>query len=737
MYRNLFFLFIFSMFPISLQAQSPTDSLLNILRTKKNTDTTYLLALVELANTYRYDKADTSLLLAQQSLEFSKKIDYAKGIGRAARVIGIYYRTKGNLAEAIVFLKISVEGLQKAKDIEGLAFAYNSLAAIYKNQANTVLAVEYCLQALKEFEKINNAKGIVYVLNNLVNIYVEQGNYEKGLEYAQKCLTICETLQDNKMLFYSYFNLSEIYQYQKQYEKALGYQLKNLRLAEKDNDKSNIAYACNNISFLYIALQQYNNALPYLQKGLQIASEIKSEERKATLLTNFASYYNNIQDASKAFVYANEALQIAKKLKNVTIINNAALENSIAASKIGKYKDAYESYQLYKQTTDSLQNEKKYKESMQKDFAYQKEKDVLEQQKKEVAYKAELEQQKIIRNSFIIGFLLMFALTFLAYISYRNKQKTNKLLAKQQEEISASNKELNQANEELYQQQEELMMLNENIAHQKADLEKTYHNLRFATEQLNKSIEYASHIQNIILPEQEQLAKFFADTFIIYQPRDVVSGDFYWFSQISNDIGIFILADCTGHGVPGAFMSMLGNTLLHEIINVNNITNPSVVLRNLHIGLESVLKQKEGKNRDGMDISVCVFEKNTTKQEVQLTFSGAKSMLYYVENANLVEIRGDKQYIGGQALRQDFINQVFTLPIDTAFYLFSDGFADQNNEQRIKLGYATLKQTIMANHHLTFDKQREILLNLLQTHQGEELQRDDISLVALKIEDRR
>lgn len=754
MWKKILFLLIC----LSLQritfSQSIQDSLVKVINSHKNTDTTYLLALSELANEYRYDKADTSLLLAKQTLQLSQNIKYEKGIGRAARVIGIYYRTKGNLKKAIEYLEMSVTALSKAKDPEGLAFAYNSLAAIYKNQANTILAIEYCLKALNEFEKMNNQKGVVYVLNNLVNIYVEQGNNEKALEYAHKCLEISEVLQDKKMLFYSYFNLSEIYQHQKQYEKALSYQLKNIKIAEIDKDKANIAYACNNISFLYIALKEYDKALPYLQQGITISKEIKSEERLATLFTTFATYYNATNQPQIAFKYAHDALDIAKKLKNVTIVSIAAYENSIAAAKIGKYQEAYESYQLHKQTTDSLQNEKKYKESMQKDFAYQQEKQNLEQQKKQVEYEAELEQQKIIRNSFIVGFVLMLALAFTAYISYRNKQKTNKLLAQQnheikeqkeeiqktleivetqQREISETNRELNQANEELHQQQEELMMLNENIAHQKQTLENTYTTLKFTTEQLNKSIEYASHIQNIILPEIDELKQFFTDVFVIYQPRDVVSGDFYWFAQPNPSTGVFILSDCTGHGVPGAFMSMLGNTLLHEIINVRGVTNPSLILRSLHLGLLDVLKQREGKNKDGMDISVCVFEKEATKNSTKLTFSGAKSIMYYVLNDEVAEIRGDKQYIGGLEMKQDFETQVFELPINTPFYLFTDGFADQNDVKRTKLGYPTLKKSIKANYHLTFEEQKQQLANLLQTHQGGELQRDDISFVGLKV----
>jgi serine phosphatase RsbU (regulator of sigma subunit) len=193
------------------------------------------------------------------------------------------------------------------------------------------------------------------------------------------------------------------------------------------------------------------------------------------------------------------------------------------------------------------------------------------------------------------------------------------------------------------------------------------------------------------------------------------------------------MADCTGHGVPGAFMSMLGSTLLHETINIKGVSNdPARILRNLHAGLRNVLHQDKGKNKDGMDISVCIFEKNITEKTVQFTFSGAKSIMYFVANGQLAEVRGDKQYIGGRPLKQEFHNQVFSLPISTIFYLFTDGFADQNDEHRNKLGYLLFKENIAKHHHYSLAEQKKSLLNLLQLHQQTEEQRDDISVVGLR-----
>ncbi len=215
----------------------------------------------------------------------------------------------------------------------------------------------------------------------------------------------------------------------------------------------------------------------------------------------------------------------------------------------------------------------------------------------------------------------------------------------------------------------------------------------------------------------------------------------YWFSQITENQAVFVMADCTGHGVPGAFMSMLGCTLLHEIVNTKELyANPALILQNLDSNLRYLLKQDKGLNSDGMDISVCFFEKNNEiinsndiKKSIKLTFAGAKSVLYYVENNTISQISGDKIYLGGRGEKQTFTNKIFDFQADTIFYLLTDGIIDQNNEHRTKLGVTKIKETILANYTQNMEIQKEILLKLLYSHQLDAEQRDDISMIGLRV----
>ena len=306
--------------------------------------------------------------------------------------------------------------------------------------------------------------------------------------------------------------------------------------------------------------------------------------------------------------------------------------------------------------------------------------------------------------------------------------------AAQQKQITETNDDLNQFNEELRQQQEELLMLNENLEDQKKIVESTYIKLKETSEQLDKSIHYASHIQEVVMPEYAELQSYFSNVFVIFKPKDIVSGDFYWFSKINENIGVFDLADCTGHGVPGAFMSMLACTLLHEMVNVKQMyNNPAQLLKMMHEAVQKILKQQEGKNNDGMDVSICCFEK-LEDQQVKLIFAGAKSKILYIADNELHIFYGDKQYLGGKnPLRHDFTNHEIVLPISSQFYLFSDGFADQNNTERKKIGSKQFENTLFENANLSFAEQKDELEQLLVKHQGSEIQRDDISVVGLRI----
>ncbi|TAE00125.1 MAG: hypothetical protein EAZ97_06905 [Bacteroidetes bacterium] len=299
-------------------------------------------------------------------------------------------------------------------------------------------------------------------------------------------------------------------------------------------------------------------------------------------------------------------------------------------------------------------------------------------------------------------------------------------------ELKEKNEEIASQNEELKRQQETMLEFNDRMFEMHEQVESTFQKLKYTSDRLGESIRYAQHIQQVVLPESKQLKDFFTDYFAIYLPKDTVSGDFYWFTQISENQGIFVLADCTGHGVPGAFMSMIGSTILYETIHVKKIISPSEILLAIHEGVKNVLKQSEGKNSDGMDAAICLFEKN--EKNTKIIFSGAKLAVFYTKNQEIVQISGDKISIGGRTEKtRNFSNYEFVLNNQEILYLTTDGYVDQVNGQKEKLGSPRFKQLILDNFGKSFAEQQEILQQTFFEHQKEEPQRDDVSVIALKM----
>lgn len=246
------------------------------------------------------------------------------------------------------------------------------------------------------------------------------------------------------------------------------------------------------------------------------------------------------------------------------------------------------------------------------------------------------------------------------------------------------------------------------------------------------SINYARKIQQASLPTEERMQKVLKDYFIIFRPRDIVSGDFYWFGQSGHRY--FIAAvDCTGHGVPGAFLSMMGNMELTEIVKEKPVYDPAALLMHLHNAIRRALQQENGesKSSDGMEVAVCMIDPETHS----VTFAGAGRPLYYVCNSEFFEIKGDRKSIGGRQRekKRTFTNQKIDIPSETVLYLTSDGFADQNNRENKKYGSLRLKQFLHSNAHLPMKQQEDALLRELTNHQGTEEQRDDITVIGIKL----
>lgn len=314
-------------------------------------------------------------------------------------------------------------------------------------------------------------------------------------------------------------------------------------------------------------------------------------------------------------------------------------------------------------------------------------------------------------------------------------RKTKEEIQNQNLELKAQKDQLLVLNEEYNQQNQEILAQRDNIEQQRIILEQRNQIIEKINTDMKDSLNYAQIIQQTILPLPEQLNHFFKEHFILFQPRDIVSGDFYFFENIDDQFSILAVADCTGHGIPGAFMSLIANQILQEIIN-KKIYSPAEILQNLHIGIRQALKQKETTNRDGMDISICLINKIMKTIE----FAGAKTSLIYFENNEIQVIKSENMSIGGEQreTQRIFNNHFVTLKnnCDYRFYLFTDGFHDQfGGEKSKKFGKKRLRETLIEAQNLPLSAQKNFLENILTDwiEEGNEEQIDDILIFGFSV----
>jgi serine phosphatase RsbU (regulator of sigma subunit) len=283
-------------------------------------------------------------------------------------------------------------------------------------------------------------------------------------------------------------------------------------------------------------------------------------------------------------------------------------------------------------------------------------------------------------------------------------------------------------------------IFNQELAIKNEQIEKGVLLLEREKENTLNSIRYAKTIQKAILPRFDELSNMF-ESFVILRPRDIVSGDFLWFHLIDpgtqNEKCLVATIDCTGHGVPGAFMSMIGNTLLNEIVKERKIYDPGKILDYLDHNIRTLLKQNESENTDGMDACFCLVERDSGNEGVKVLFAGAKRPLYYStpDNKKINMIKGDRRVVGGIQLNnhQPFTTTETILPKGTKLYLTTDGIFDQNNEQKIRLGKKHFETFLLNIVDSPIAKQKEMVERQLDEFMGKAPQRDDIALIGIMI----
>ncbi len=658
-----------------------------------------------------------------KSIEYDKTTNNESGIASGYFNIANIYVNNGEYAKALKNYNYSKKIFNKNKNYDNLSKCYNGIGVVYYMKGNYDKAIEYFHKTLEIKQKLNDLYGMSFCYNNIGMLHYEQQNYNKAINYYNQALNIFKKQKNKIGIANSYSNIGIIYNDKNNYKKALTYYLLALKIFEDIEDNSNISTIYANIGITYLNNKKYDKALNYLNKALKIKNNINDKDGISNIYINLSKIYNELGDSiknksyyKKAINLANKGLKIAKEIgtKPNEKIAYESLENSYF--KLKDLNNAYKYLKLFTQIKDSLFNEKKMKELESLEAKYQNKQiqEKIEKNKiliaKKDAEKKQLQieesKQRMQKYFFIASFILVVFLALYIFKNYKQKQKANALLKEQKNKI-----------------------------------EKIHNSL-------SESIGYAKNIQKNILPDFNLIKKYFSDNFLIFRPKDVVSGDFYWWTKINNNI-IITIADCTGHGVPGAFMSMLGISFLREIINKEKIISTDEILNKLRNEIIIALKQtdiSEGQ-KDGMDMAII----NINIDTLELEYSGANNPLYLItkkdipnfenikdliENGKnlLYEIKPNKMPIGIYKRKGNFISHKIQLTKGDSIYLFSDGYADQfGGPMNKKFKYKPFKRLLLENADKPMNEQKQILETTFKNWKNNIEQVDDITIIGIKI----
>ena len=703
MKKNVSILFIVFLFCFSIKTfsqkniQAQIDSLTTSLKSSKE-DTTKVKTLLSLTEIYRHSNPEKCPDLIKQALSLSQKLNYQKGIGKTKYQEGLVEYGKGN------FSKAKSKYLEALSIFDTLKDEGSKAKAIYFLGVTSVFLGDYSkandnfFTALRIFEKLGDKKSVGDSYTGIANVYGRQGNTIKELEYHTKALNIKLAQKDDYGIAACYINIGNVYGREKKYDTAFTYYNKGLKLAEEMHNQRWILNALGNIGTIYTQQGKFKEGLDYLVKCFDIAEKIGDKQSMATTLNTIGGAYDEMGDKEKSKQYNEQALKIATEIGSKNEMKQSYVNLSTTYAELGDYKQAYSYHKLFSNMKDTILNEENSKQINEMQAKYDNEKQEQEitllNKDKEIQT-AHLKQKNIIIWSVGGGLAITVVLALFVLIQFKQKKKAN--LA----------------------------------------LESAYIQIEEKNTSITDSINYAKRIQTAILPSLENIQKHLSEVFVLYKPKDIVSGDFYWFTE-KNGYSILAVADCTGHGVPGAFMSMIGNDLLTQIIIEKGISQPNLILTQLHEGVKNALKQddRQSEAKDGMDIAIVKCKSENGK--IDLDYSGALRPFWLIKKneTELQEIKPDKHSIGGSYSNDQriFTNHSLTLLEGDTFYLTTDGYADQfGGETGKKMMTKNMKELIIRIQSSPMSQQKEILEKSLSDWQLNREQIDDVLVIGVRV----
>ncbi len=668
-FKFLFYFLFFTLLQLNTSAQVNVDSLSNVWKDASRPDTIRLQAMQRIClKGYLYSQPDTAFILANKMYDFAVE--------------------------------------KKLKHYQ--VFALQVMGTSFSLRGDNIRGIDYFTRGLKIAEEINNYKDMANNLNNIGVIYAEQGNNKKAMEYYQRSLELSEKFNKKTAMAFALGNLGSIYKNLGQYDKAIEAENRSLKLSEENNDKNGYANALYVLGVIYSDQNDLEKSMDFSNRALKLFEEFGDKNSVSNVMTIIGLNYQRTNQTKKAIEILKKALAISKEGEFITGMREASLNLYDIYKKEGKAAEALAMHELYIAMRDSIQSEKNQQEVMQKEMQYTFEKQKAlddKENEKQLAISAEKEQkQKIISYSITTGliFVLLFAFFVFNRLRLSNKQKI--IIESQKDLVEAKQKEI------------------------------------------LDSINYAKRLQDAILPPARFVKEHLPESFIFYKPKDIVAGDFYWMEVIrfengkwnkietnkpsDSEIILMAVADCTGHGVPGAMVSIVCSNALNRAVFEFGMIEPGKILDKTRELVLETFSKSDKDVKDGMDISFLSINKGSK----EIKWAGANSPIWYTKENELIEIKADKQPIGKTVNPSAFTTHSIQLQQGNSLFMLTDGFADQfGGERGKKFKYKALKEMLLQNANLTQEKQMQSLEIAFKDWKTNLEQVDDVCVIGVRI----
>jgi len=684
--KRFIFIFLFlTVYQVVFSQDRKLDSLLKLVARHQN-DTLGAKIYNKIGDMY-LDKGlvDTGFKYTKKAYVISSKLKFNYGIASSSNDLGRVFNYMGSQDSSLYYFSKAKDYYVILKDSVLIAGMLNNLGVVHKAHGNISKALDYYFQSLKIKERLHDTVGIANSYTNIGHLYSDANDTANEIKYHQKALALRQAVNDVAGIGNSYMSIGLYYDHIGVLEKSKFYFEKGLKISEQTEDEEAISIACYNLANIYYKQKKLDESVKLYERALTISRKNNNKEGIATCLEILSQIKFEKGDKKNALSMLEEAYANAVDVDIKELLSSISIKLSEVYDATGDYKKAYEFHKIHTALKDSLFNQENVRKLTSEGLKYEHEKERIilekEQEKKEAIAKSESFKKDLIIYASILFLIIVSIFSFIIFNRLNENKKQKNIIELQRNEMI-------------------------------------------------DSINYAKRIQFALLAHQDLLNANLPEHFVFFKPKDIVSGDFYWATKKD---GYFYLAVCdsTGHGVPGAFMSLLNISFLNEAINEKNITAPHEVLNHVRARL---IENIDGA-KDGMDGIVLKFKVPRANEHISfMEYAAAHNAPILVRNSEMKILEKDKMPVGKGEHLNSFSLYSVSLEKGDTLYLYTDGYADQfGGPKGKKFKYKSLNQLLLSNVDEPLVKQKEILDTTIHNWQGNLEQVDDVCVVGIKI----